>query len=194
MIGQLHGTISHRQAPKLILDVNGVGYEIAAPMSTFYQLPTDDSQIKLWIHTLAREDALELFGFYSTTERELFRILIKVNGVGPKLALTILSGISVATFTTAVQAADTSILVGIPGVGPKTAQRLILDVKDKIKDWEGDGTSDNNHNFSESAHDALVALGYKSNVAKRVIAKLPAHDSCEELIRAALQQMVGEPA
>lgn len=133
MIGQLHGTISHRQAPKLILDVNGVGYEIAAPMSTFYQLPTDDSQIKLWIHTLAREDALELFGFYSTTERELFRILIKVNGVGPKLALTILSGISVATFTTAVQAADTSILVGIPGVGPKTAQRLILDVKDKIK-------------------------------------------------------------
>ena len=190
----LTGIITHRQAPDLILNVNGVGYELSAPMSTFYQLNDDDKQVSLWVHTHVREDAFTLFAFFTQTERQLFRILIKVNGVGPKLALTILSGIEIQTFIAAVKANDSSLLTGIPGVGPKTAQRLILDVKDKIKDWQGSDSTHNSGGLLESAHDALVALGYKSKIAKQVLAKIPAKESCEELIRSALQQMVGEKA
>ena len=194
MIGKLTGKIIHRQAPELILDVAGVGYELSAPMSTFYQLTNDEKEVTLWIHTHVREDAFSLFAFFTKTERELFRILIKVNGVGPKLALTILSGIEIQVFISAVQANDSSLLTGIPGVGPKTAQRLILDVKDKIKDWQQEDGARNTGDMLESAHDALVALGYKSQIARRILAKIPAQESCEELIRSALQHMVGEKA
>lgn len=194
MIGKLTGKIIHRQAPELLLDVNGVAYELFAPMSTFYQLSDADKQVSLWVHTHVREDAFTLFAFFSQTERQLFRILIKVNGVGPKLALTILSGIDIQTFINAVKANDSSLLTGIPGVGPKTAQRLVLDVKDKIKDWHSDAAAHNSGDLLESAHDALVALGYKSQVARKVLSKIPAKDSCEELIRSALQHMVGEKA
>ena len=196
MIGQLRGIILEKQAPLLIIDVNGIGYEVFAPMSTFYYLPDEGESTTLFTHMVVREDAQLLYGFYQKRERSLFRSLIKVNGVGPKLALTILSGIEPDAFVQCVQQNNTTSLVSIPGIGKKTAERLIIETRDTLKDWLpiGDGTIPTSNvptNTVEEAISALIALGYKANDARRIINKVSEPDlNSEALIRLALKQMV----
>ncbi len=197
MIGQLRGLILSKQAPELILEVNGVGYELSAPMTTFYQLPEIGSEVTLYTHFVVREDAQLLYGFYDLKTRRLFRLLIKVNGVGPKLALSLLSGIEVDQFIQWVHQGNAAALVNIPGIGKKTAERLIIETRDALSRWSIDRGAEissaqrtSDHHITEDAISALVSLGYKAHEAKQVIAKV-AHgkNSSEELIRLALQQM-----
>lgn len=203
MIGRLSGILIQKQAPQLMVDVHGVGYEVQAPMSTFYQLPELDSPVVILTHLVVREDAQLLYGFYSESERLLFKSLIKVNGVGPKLALSILSGISADEFVQAVKNNDESGLVRLPGIGKKTAQRLIIEMKDRLKDWEvpakagTDKTSTESDNSSseqdiiQEATSALIALGYKPVEASKMISRLDSQDqSCEMLIKQALKNTV----
>ena len=136
MIGRLRGVIVGKTPPELLLDVNGVGYEVQSPMSTFYVLPDVGQEITIHTHFVVREDAQLLFGFMAESERSLFRTLIKVNGVGPKLALTILSGIEAEQFVYCVQNNDSAALVKLPGVGKKTAERLLVEMRDKFDDWK----------------------------------------------------------
>lgn len=196
MIGQLRGTIISKQPPLLILDVHGVGYEVHAPMSTFYQLPDLQQEAMLLIHFVVREDAQLLYGFHSSRERDLFRALIKVNGVGPKLALTILSGIEVDSFVQCVQNNDHSRLTCIPGIGKKTAERLLIETRDVLSQWTAQ-TAINElsqqsvvRNPAQDAISALTTLGYKPAEAKRAINLIQQPDlSSEALIRLALQHI-----
>ncbi len=205
MIGRLKGELLEKVPPQLVLDVNGVGYEVDASMNTFYRLPGVGQTVVLFTHMVVREDAQLLYGFYDRQERSLFRTLIKVNGVGPKLALTILSGISVSEFVQSVQFEDTAALVRLPGVGKKTAERLLIEMKDKIKDFQVDDVADFTltDDFGEAppvadnraeAESALVALGYKPVQATKAITAaekgLEPGASSESLIRAALKSMV----
>lgn len=201
MIGRLRGTLAQKQPPLLLIDVGGVGYEVEAPMSTFYQLPAVGEAVVLHTHLVVRDDAHLLFGFASESERRLFRTLIKVNGVGAKLALTILSGISADEFARCVQENDTAALVRLPGVGKKTAERLIVEMRDRLADWEGDvmlpGTvpaqaaSAAARDETRDAISALVSLGYKPPEASRLVSKVETEGlSSEEIIRAALKQAV----
>lgn len=202
MIGRLKGIVIEKQAPELLLDVNGVGYDVLAPMSTFYRLPGLGDPIVLHTHFVVREDAQQLYGFYDKQERALFRALIKVNGVGPKLALTILSGIEADDFVASVHRGDSDALVRLPGVGKKTAERLIIEMKDRLKDWQlGEGTNNpvsmpvaaSANQLVADAESALVALGYKPTEAAKAIAKLPDdYDNSEDMIRAALKAMVNK--
>jgi len=203
MIGRIKGNIIEKQAPELLLDVNGVGYEIFAPMSTFYRLPSLGETVVLHTHFVVREDAQQLYGFFDKQERALFRTLIKVNGVGPKLALTILSGIEADDFVRSVHQGDSNALVRLPGVGKKTAERLIIEMKDRLKDWQVDGASTASepmvasvvsHNaIVADAESALIALGYKPVEAAKAIAAVKGEvTSSEELIRAALKAMVSK--
>lgn len=195
MIGQLRGTILDKQPPHLLLDVAGVGYEISAPMSTFYQLPDVGADITLFTHLVVREDAQLLYGFYQQHERRLFRSLIKVNGVGPKLALTILSGIEPDDFVACITNQDVARLTCIPGIGKKTAERLLIETRDALAKWQGSDhqQTDIPTGAQQSVNDAvsaLTALGYKAQDAKRIINKI--HDpqlSSEQLIRQALKHM-----
>ncbi|MDP1573566.1 MAG: Holliday junction branch migration protein RuvA [Coxiellaceae bacterium] len=195
MITHITGKLVSKKPPCLVIDVNGIGYNIHAPMSTFYQLPDCDNTLTLLTHFVVREDAQLLFGFYTEQERKLFRALIKVNGVGPKLALTILSGIETDQFVQCVQLQDESRLTHIPGVGKKTAERLIVEMRDALSHWEnGDlPTQKELTGLNQTIQDAiaaLTALGYKPQDAKNAITKAhqPEHSS-EQLIRIALQQM-----
>jgi Holliday junction DNA helicase RuvA len=203
MIGRLTGKLVHKQAPDLLLDINGVGYEVQAPMSTFYQLPAVGAAVSLHIHMVVREDAQLLYGFIEERDRQLFRTLIKVNGVGPKLALTILSGIEVSQFVTCVQNGDTASLVKLPGVGRKTAERLLVEMSDRLKDWAPQDLVANEaasatlpslagNQMLRDAQSALVALGYKPAEASRAVAAANSDGigSSEELIRQALKTMV----
>lgn len=200
MIGRLHGVILEKQAPEILIDINGVGYEVQVPMTTIYQLPEVGKPVTLHTHFVVREDAQLLYGFADLRERSLFRTLIKVNGVGPKLALTILSGIESDDFVRCVRDGDTASLVRLPGVGKKTAERLLVEMKDRLKDWSIDGTAVSNNNASMAssngimaeAESALVALGYKPQQASRAIAAVndANMDSSEALIRMALKNMV----
>ncbi len=135
MIGQVHGILLEKQPPQLVVNVNGLGYEIDAPMSTFYQLPDVGLAVKLFTHFVVREDAQQLYGFYTREERSLFRTLLKVNGVGPRMALTILSSVSPDEFVRCVLDNDTASLVRLPGIGKKTAERLVIEMRDKLSDW-----------------------------------------------------------
>ncbi len=202
MIGRLKGIVIEKQAPEMLLDVNGVGYEVLAPMSTFYRLPGLGDPIVLHTHFVVREDAQQLYGFYDKQERSLFRALIKVNGVGPKLALTILSGIEADEFVASVHRGDSDALVRLPGVGKKTAERLIIEMKDRLKDWQADPSAltavavpaaMSANQLVADAESALVALGYKPAEAAKAIAKLPGdYDNSEDMIRAALKAMVNK--
>ncbi len=198
MIGRLRGTLAQKQPPLLLVDVNGIGYEVEAPMSTFYQLPALGETVVLHTHLVVREDAHLLFGFASESERRLFRTLIKVNGVGAKLALTILSGISADEFARSVQDNDTAALVRLPGVGKKTAERLIVEMRDRLADWEGPavlpGVAPAQAAVTPAADEvrdaisALIALGYKPPEASRLVSKVETEGlSSEEIIRAALK-------
>lgn len=196
MIGQLRGIILAKQPPELLLDVGGVGYEVFAPMTTFYKLPEVGQEITLHTHLVVREDAQLLYGFYDLKTRSLFRTLIKVNGVGPKLALGLLSGIEVDQFIKFVHAGNSAALVSIPGVGKKTAERLIIETRDALSSWNLDNTNTTTtylNSPSPAADDAisaLISLGYKQNDAKQVVTRIAANNtSSEVIIRLALQQM-----
>jgi len=196
MIGTLRGTLIQKQAPLLLVEVSGIGYELFAPMSTFYHLPEINNPVQLLTHFVVREDAQILYGFLRNHERLLFRTLIKVSGIGPKAALSILSGMTVDDFTQCVESDDALRLTRIPGIGKKTAERLIVELRHTISQWQTDmdktpQTSTHPGRLQE-AISALTALGYKTHQAKQVMTRVykPEHSS-EDLIRLALQQMAG---
>lgn len=202
MIGRLKGILLSKQPPTLLLDVNGVGYEVDAPMTTFYQLPDLNQEVILHTHFVVREDVQQLCGFATESERGMFRSLIKVNGVGPKLALSILSAISADDFARCIQDSDTTTLVRLPGVGKKTAERLVIEMRDKLKDWNLDvaatdisasGMLEVKHHSNpvEEAVSALIALGYKPPQASRMVSQIESHDlSSEDIIRDALKASI----
>tara|TARA_R110002049_G_scaffold287195_3_gene469141 strand:- start:754 stop:1347 length:594 start_codon:yes stop_codon:yes gene_type:complete len=195
MIGRLRGIILEKQAPDLVLDVQGVGYEVAAPMSTFCSLPAINEEVSLFTHLIVREDAQLLYGFATTRERLLFRSLLKVNGVGAKLALTILSGSDVDDFSRSVQEGDANSLTRLPGVGKKTAERLIIEMRDRLKDISGAmglkpvvSEAASLAGAKDEAIEALISLGYKPIEADKMIRMLASDGlTTEELIRLALQ-------
>ena len=197
MIGLLRGKILSKQPPRLVLDVHGVGYEVDAPMTTFYDLSAVGTDVTLFTHLAVRDDAHTLYGFLKVTDRDLFRSLLRVNGVGAKLALTILSGMDSQTFISCVQEANSAALVRLPGVGKKTAERLIIELRDRLDALSGldapgaAGTAGAAADPVEDAVSALVGLGYKPNEASRMVRGINAVDlSSEEIIRQALQAMV----
>ncbi len=204
MIGRLRGIILEKQPPLVLIEASGVGYEVHMPMTCFYELPELNHEAIIFTHFVVREDAQLLFGFNSKQERALFRELIKVNGVGPKLALAILSGMSAQQFVTAVEREEIAALVKLPGVGKKTAERLVVEMKDRFKGMHGDLfaadstfalTSESpapvENDAEAEAVSALVALGYKPQEASRMISKVarPGAD-CETLIREALRAAI----
>ncbi len=197
MIGRLRGEIVYKKPPQLMLDVSGVGYEVEAPMSTFYALPEAGAEVTLLTHLAIRDDAHVLYGFAKEGERELFRTLLKVNGVGAKMALGILSGMNAEEFARCVQAADSAALVRLPGVGKKTAERLIVELRDRLEHLQAapgavatptPAAILQRETPASEAVSALMALGYKSAEAERMIrlVEVPGSNS-EELIRAALK-------
>jgi len=196
MIGLLRGRILGKQPPGLLLDVQGVGYEVDVPMTTFYDLPAVGAEVTLYTHLAVREDAHTLYGFLRLTDRDLFRNLLRVNGVGARLALTILSGMDARAFTLCVQAGDTHALVRLPGIGKKTAERLIIELRDRLKltaetPVVAAGEATAVANPVEEAVSALVGLGYKPQEASRMVRTIPTVDlSSEEIIRQALQATV----
>ncbi|MGQ7956963.1 Holliday junction branch migration protein RuvA [Pseudomonas sp. SP16.1] len=200
MIGRLRGTLAEKQPPHLLLDVNGVGYELEVPMTTLYRLPSVGEPVTLHTHQVVREDAHLLYGFFEKRERELFRELIRLNGVGPKLALALMSGLEVDELVRCVQAQDTAALTKVPGVGKKTAERLLVELKDRFKAWEsmpaiatlvveprpGAAVS----SAENDAVSALISLGYKPQEASRAVAAVKEDGlTSEDLIRRALRGM-----
>jgi Holliday junction DNA helicase RuvA len=202
MIGRLRGEIATKQAPFLMLDVNGVGYELEAPLSTFFNLPELGRPVTLYTHLAVREDAHVLYAFATESERALFRSLLKVSGVGAKMALAILSGMSVDEFARCVESEDVSALVRLPGIGRKTAQRLIVEMRDRLSKLAGQiggesvvtavvQTASRPRSEKSDAVAALVALGYKPQEADRLVKAVASEDmDSESLIRAALQSTV----
>jgi Holliday junction DNA helicase RuvA len=192
LIGFLRGTLVAKHPPQLTLEVGGVGYEIEAPMSTFYGLPATGETVRLLTHLVIREDAHILYGFATEPERHLFRSLLKVSGVGPKIALGILSGITADAFALCVQMQDVAALTRIPGVGRKTAERLLIEMRDRLAvalPAPMDGPAGRADSTRAEAFSALVALGYKPPEAERMLraAKSPEGTSTEDIIRRALQ-------
>jgi Holliday junction DNA helicase RuvA len=215
VIGLLRGRILDKQPPQLLLDVHGIGYEVDAPMTTFYELPAVGEEVTLFTHLAVREDAHTLYGFAKRTDRELFRNLLKVNGVGARLALAILSGMDTRVFISCVQAGDASTLmdtrvfiscvqagdastlVKLPGIGKKTAERLIIELRDRLELTAEAVTSAASvaaipaASPVEDAVSALVGLGYKPQEASQMVRALKtANMSSEEIIRSALQTVV----
>ena len=199
MIGRLSGRLVAKQAAELLLDVQGVGYEVMVPLSLLTQLPELGEPLILHTHLQVREDAHQLYGFAQTKERQLFRLLIKVNGVGPKLALAVLSAMQVDHFVSLVEQQDVSALVRLPGVGKKTAERLVIEMRDRLKGWSSEtkvtGSSasvvaEPQVSAEQDAQAALVSLGYSTAETQRVLNKLRGQGlSSEDLIRQALQQL-----
>ncbi|CAB9493276.1 Holliday junction branch migration protein RuvA [Alteromonas macleodii] len=184
MIGRIRGTLAEKQPPEILVDVAGVGYEIHMPMTSFYQLPAVGEEVVVYTHFVVREDAQLLFGFADKMERGLFRELIKANGVGPKLGLAILSGMSAGQFLASVQNEDVSALVSLPGIGKKTAERLVVELKDRLAKFgkaqsivmpppSSDLLSNNTivevNDAREEAQSALIALGYKPAQASKLV-------------------------
>ena len=198
MIGLLRGKILAKQPPQLLLDVQGIGYEIDTPMTTFYDLPAVGDEVTLFTHLAVREDAHTLYGFVRLSDRDLFRALLKVNGVGARLALTILSGMDAATFTACVLAGDAAALVRLPGIGKKTAERLIIELRDRLESGTATAAAGSvpgqvavSASPVEEAVSALVGLGYKPQEASRMVRSIENVDlSSEDIIRQALQATV----
>lgn len=200
MIGRLQGTLVHKKPPEILIDVNGVGYELEAPMTTFYSLPKEGAKTTLYTHLVVREDAQLLYGFASEGERQLFRALIKINGVGPKLAITILSGISFDDFVRCVNDNDVAALVRLPGVGKKTAERLIIEMRDRLSQLDHQGFDKSDATVSTSIQNAvlkdemkdaigaLVSLGYKQQEADNMVRLVETNGRpSEDIIRDALK-------
>ena len=207
MFGRLRGLLLEKQPPEVLLEVSGVGYEVQLPMSSFYALPELGQEAIIYTHFVVREDAQLLYGFADKHERAMFRELIKVNGVGPKLALAILSGMSANQFVQCIHNDALSTLVKLPGVGKKTAERLVVEMKDRLKNWTGadlltpesdkmvfeneQGNTAVSGNAKEEAISALVALGYKPALAEKLIKQVYQEGmDCEALIRSSLKSMV----
>lgn len=204
MIGRITGVLVDKQAPEILVDCQGVGYELQVPLNTFFELPGTGETVSLHTHFVVREDAQQLFGFASIRERKLFRTLIRVSGVGPKMALAILSGMTASEFVRCVRANDTATLVRLPGVGKKTAERLLVEMRDRIADWDAGAAApepaaaaaNSGDHWLQEAESALVALGYKPQEAARMVsAAMPGEgglESSEELIRLALKNVVNK--
>ena len=193
MIGSLRGRLSSKQAPQIVIECGGVGYEVETPMSTFLDLPEPGTDLFIYTHLLVREDAQILYGFSTEDERLMFRTLLKVNRVGAKLALGILSAMSTNDFRRCVELEDTTAMSKIPGIGKKTAERLIIEMRDRIDAAAPGGGKTASLTVAASARneavDALVALGYKPKEVQTLIAKLDIEDkSAEDIIRLALKQ------
>jgi holliday junction DNA helicase RuvA len=202
MIGRLRGTLVEKQPPYLLLDVNGVGYELQAPMTTFYRLPVTGAEVILHTHLSITENLHQLFGFADQRDRSLFRTLIKVNGVGPKLAVAILSGMEADDIARCVRDNNVKALTKVPGVGTKTAERLVIELRDRLKNWDMPHSDLLAHNeikqiatdndIYAEAESALIALGYKPVEAAKMISvasKQKPEAKSEELIRLALRSM-----
>lgn len=193
MIGRLKGIVIDKQAPDLLLDVNGVGYELLLPLNTFFDIPEIGETATLHTHFVVREDAQQLYGFSQLEERALFRHLIRVNGVGPKMALAILSGMSTDQFVRCVRSDDLATLVKVPGVGRKTAERLLIEMRDKLDTVAVEGVEDNlptaSRDINAEAESALTALGYRPQDAAKMVNRVAADNisTAEQLIRAALK-------
>jgi Holliday junction DNA helicase RuvA len=205
VIGRLRGTLAEKQPPHLILDVNGLGYELEVPMTTLYRLPSVGEPLTLHTHLVVREDAQLLYGFASKRERDFFRELIRLNGVGPKLALALMSSLEVDELVRCVQSQDTSALTKVPGVGKKTAERLLVELKDRFKAWEtvpamfalvpnqpgGPDAPAPAVTAENDAVSALISLGYKPQEASKAISAIKEKGlSSEDLIRRALKGMI----
>ncbi|MEB8431243.1 Holliday junction branch migration protein RuvA [Cocleimonas sp. KMM 6892] len=193
MIGLLRGNILQKQAPELLLDVGGVGYELLASLTTFIDLPEIDNEVTLYTHLIVREDAHTLYAFSSVEERALFRTLLKVNGVGPKMALAIVSGMTANEFSQRVHANDVAGLTKLPGVGKKTAERLIIEMRDRLPEPSAQLEADvsipvSARNMEDEATAALLALGYKPTHASQMVSKYSSDGlSVEEIVRKALK-------
>jgi holliday junction DNA helicase RuvA len=197
VIGRLRGKLIQKQAPWLLIDVQGVAYEVEVSMTTIYKLPAIDEELTLFTHLVIRDDAHLLFGFAEEHERLLFRTLIKVNGVGAKMALAILSGMEADEFAQCIRDGDGARLTRLPGVGKKTAERLIVEMRDKLKDWQSlSGSTKNSQSRplvissdpSDEAVSALVSLGYKPQEASKYVLAIASDEmSSEEIIREALK-------
>lgn len=196
MISRLSGVLLRKEPPALLVDVSGVGYELEAPMTTFYDLPAVGEKVTLFTHLVVREDAHLLYGFSREAQRRLFRGLLKVNGVGPRVALAVLSGLADDEFVHCVLSEDIARLTQVPGIGRKTAERLIVEMRDKLPSLSA-GSAPAPANARAAAKDpvseamsALIALGYKPNEASRAVRAVPSKDlSAEEIIRQALKGM-----
>lgn len=194
MIGRLRGTLAEKRPPALLLDVNGVGYELEAPMSTFYTLPEVGREVTLHTHLVVREDAQQLYGFAREADRMLFRQLLKVSGVGAKIAIGILSGMSADTFARSIESQDTAALARLPGIGKKTAERLVVEMRDRLGAFAGGEAASSiripvqTSDAVGDAMSALVALGYKPQEASRWIGSIDTQGlRSEDIIRKALQ-------
>ena len=206
MIGRLKGILLEKNPPNMLIDVQGVGYDVLAPMSSFYPLPGIGAEATLHTHFAVSETAQQLYGFVTKGERELFRLLIRVNGVGPKMALALMSGMNADEFVRCVQDSNVSALVKVPGVGRKTAERLIVEMRDKLGDWSASSTpvalaagnvqpelGQSQNALVADAESALIALGYKPTDAAKAVAKVldkQKVESSEELIRLTLRGMM----
>nr|WP_207202964.1 Holliday junction branch migration protein RuvA [Pseudomonas sp. TH39(2020)] len=200
----MRGTLAEKQPPHLILDVNGLGYELEVPMTTLYRLPSVGEPLTLHTHLVVREDAQLLYGFFGKRERDFFRELIRLNGVGPKLALALMSSLEVDELVRCVQSQDTSALTKVPGVGKKTAERLLVELKDRFKAWEtvpamfalvpnqpGGPDTTPVATAENDAVSALISLGYKPQEASKAISAIKEKGlSSEDMIRRALKGMI----
>ncbi|MEE2838891.1 MAG: Holliday junction branch migration protein RuvA [Acidobacteriota bacterium] len=199
MIAHLKGLLLEKSADRLVVEINDIGYEVLIPFSTYYELGEVGDTVSLRIYTHVREDVLSLYGFLSRKEKKLFTQLIQVSGIGPKLGITILSGLPVDEFTQALMDQDVVKLYGIPGVGKKTAERLVLEMKDKVRDWfpELEDSLDSSGSGSVQADvvSALVNLGYARNTAERAVAKAREDgsiDTFETLLKGSLRKVRGQ--
>jgi Holliday junction DNA helicase RuvA len=190
MIGRLSGTLLEKNPPQLTLDVQGIAYEVDVPMSTFYNLPANGERVTLYTHLVVREDAHLLYGFGTENERRAFRQLLKVNGIGAKIALSVLSGLSVAELAQAITLQEAGRLTRVPGIGKKTAERLLLELKDKFGADTTQGIAVNRAApASADIMNALVALGYSEREATNAIKRLPEDIGVADGIKQALRQL-----
>ena len=201
MIGQIRGKLIEKNPPEILMEVGGITYELQIPMSTLYQLPELGRDLLLHTHFVVREDAQLLYGFYDKGDKAMFRALIRVNGVGPKLALGILSGMDVNEFVRTVRNNDVTTMANLPGIGNKTAERLIIEMRDRLSEWDTSGSSPTGASLGlaeagikKDAETALIGLGYKPPQATRAISQVlkdnPEISDNEELIRLSLKSMV----
>lgn len=194
MIGRLNGKLIEKRPPIIVIECHGVGYELEAPMSTIYELPEIGENVVIFTHLTVRDDAHLLYGFLTESERKLFKTLLKINGVGNKMALVILSGMSTIEFSSCVRSGDWSALVSLPGVGRKTAERLVLDMRDKIDQISLDASNHGQKADSNKVDDAvaaLVSLGYKQADAEKYVDRLSGDfSSSEEIIRQVLKNVL----
>ncbi|MBU1184184.1 MAG: Holliday junction branch migration protein RuvA [Proteobacteria bacterium] len=201
MIARISGILIQKSVTHCVVDVHGTGYRIIVPLSTFYELPKEDQPVVLHVHTHVREDAISLYGFHTREEREVFQMMISVSGIGPKLAVNILSGIAAGELVRAVTEEDLKRLTGIPGVGKKTAERMILELKDKAAKLVRDDVTvctvavKTGDQVKEDALSALVNLGYKGSAVKdvvdRIMREAPETPSLDQLLKQALRTLAG---